>query len=91
VLAGKLAAEVVADRAAGKPTKGLKAIRPELANKAKQPAGVKGQGAIAFGGGAVLSKEGMKVLRENDAAQFDEGQAHESPAAKPKEDLATAA
>lgn len=70
----------------------LKAIRPEIANKAweaKEPAGVKGQGAIAFGGGAVLSKEGMHVLRENDAAQFDEGQLPEEiPAAKPEEDLA---
>jgi 15-cis-phytoene desaturase len=97
VLAGKLAAEVVSDRAAGKPTKGLKEIRPEIANKqwtAKQPAGVKGQGAIAFGGGAVLSQEGMQVLRENDAAQFDEGQQDEMPkvpVTKPEEDLAVVA
>ena len=68
---------MIADRAAGKPTRGLKDIRPEILNQvweAKDPVGIKGQGAIAFGGGAVLSKEGMKVLREADAAQFDEGQ-----------------
>uniref|UniRef100_A0A7S0LUK6 Amine oxidase n=1 Tax=Coccolithus braarudii TaxID=221442 RepID=A0A7S0LUK6_9EUKA len=77
VLAGKLAAEVVSDRAAGKPTKGLKVVQPDIVAKAaayeaKEPAGVKGSGAIAFGGGAVLGKAGMDYLREFDEAQFDE-------------------
>ena len=74
VLAGKLAAEVVADRAAGQPTKGLKVVHPDVAAKEyapKEPPGVKGEGAIAFGGGAVLSDSGMQWVRENDAAQFD--------------------
>mmetsp|Transcript_53663 Transcript_53663/g.123422 ORF Transcript_53663/g.123422 Transcript_53663/m.123422 type:complete len:101 (-) Transcript_53663:302-604(-) len=77
VLAGKLAAEVVSDRASGNPTKGLKEVQPDVVAAAetfvpKEPPGVKGQGAIAFGGGAVLSKAGMDYLREVDAVQFEE-------------------
>merc|ERR1711920_597121 len=77
VLAGKLAAEVVSDRASGNPTKGLKVVQPDVlaaaeAYEPKVPPGVKGQGAIAFGGGAVLSKAGMDYLREVDAAHFEE-------------------
>mmetsp|Transcript_8080 Transcript_8080/g.13204 ORF Transcript_8080/g.13204 Transcript_8080/m.13204 type:complete len:657 (-) Transcript_8080:116-2086(-) len=78
ILAGKLAAEVVSDRAAGVPTKGLKKIQTDIQEKEykpKQPAGVKGDGKIAFGGGAVLSDAGMQWVREFDAAQFDEGEA----------------
>lgn len=60
ILGGKLAAEVVSDRAAGRATKGLKAIEPHVVEEAaaatpKEPTGVKGNSAIAFGGGAVLS------------------------------------
>jgi len=60
VLGGKLAAEVVCDKAAGRPTKGLKEIEPHViesakTHQAKEPWGVKGKSAIAFGGGAVLS------------------------------------
>mmetsp|Transcript_14982 Transcript_14982/g.32956 ORF Transcript_14982/g.32956 Transcript_14982/m.32956 type:complete len:662 (+) Transcript_14982:50-2035(+) len=59
VLGGKLAAEVVCDRTAGRPTKGLKAVEPRIIEEAakyvpKEPVGVQGNGAIAFGGGAVL-------------------------------------
>lgn len=62
VLGGKLAAEVVVDRAAGRPTKGLKEIEPHVVESAprhvpKEPVGVKGKSAIAFGGGAVLSSK----------------------------------
>lgn len=64
VLAGKLAAEVVAERAAGLPySKPIKEIPADILKKAssaqpKDPNGVFGEGAIAFGGGAVLSKAG---------------------------------
>lgn len=74
VLGGKLAAEVIADRAVGNPTKGLKAVQPSVvaaaaAHVAKEPVGVKGSSAISFGGGQVLSKDGMKLLGEQDAEQ----------------------
>ena len=64
VLAGKLAAEVVSEKAAatvGKQTRSFdsfaKAIEPSVLEAAlsavpKVPEGVKGEGAIAFGGGA---------------------------------------
>ena len=76
MLGGKLAAEVIADRAVGNPTKGLKEVQPDIvaaaaAYEPKDPPGVKGDGAIAFGGGAVLSQKGMDYLREFDQAQFD--------------------
>merc|ERR1719217_1656547 len=84
VLGGKLAAEVVADRAVGNPTKGLKVVQPDIVDAAarhepKDPPGIKGEGAIAFGGGAVLSEAGMAYLREVDAAQFDEDEAVAEP------------
>lgn len=64
VFAGKLAAEVISNRAIGNnsnaPT--IKNVAPDVIEKAKhyvakEPLGVKGEGAIAFGGGAVLSRE----------------------------------
>mmetsp|Transcript_5749 Transcript_5749/g.13522 ORF Transcript_5749/g.13522 Transcript_5749/m.13522 type:complete len:673 (+) Transcript_5749:64-2082(+) len=60
VLGGKLAAEVIADRAVGRPTRGIKAVEPHVkeaaaSHVAKDPSGVTGSGAIAFGAGAVLS------------------------------------
>jgi len=75
ILGGKLAAEVIVDRALGQPTKGLKTVQPDIVTKAaahevKPPPGVKGEGAIAFGGGAVLSDAGRDLLQETDAAQF---------------------
>ena len=56
VLGGKLAAEVIVDKATGKPTKPLKPIMPEVAASAaraepRSPVGVRGDDAIAFGGG----------------------------------------
>lgn len=88
VLAGKLAAEVIVDRSLGNPTKGLKKIQQDILDKnyePKAPPGVKGDGAIAFGGGAVLSDAGMKYLRENDAAQFDGDEAETEVEAEEKE------
>mmetsp|Transcript_41134 Transcript_41134/g.74291 ORF Transcript_41134/g.74291 Transcript_41134/m.74291 type:complete len:650 (+) Transcript_41134:53-2002(+) len=60
VFAGKLAAEVVCDKAAGRPTKGIKDVQDHIVEsaeqyEAKEPMGVKGKGAIAFGGGAVVA------------------------------------
>ena len=85
VLGGKLAAEVIVDKTTGQPTKPLKEIMPDIVAKAashtpKPPPGVKGKGAIAFGGGAVLTDAGREYLREFDAVQLD-GEA--PPAAKP--------
>jgi len=83
VLGGKLAAEVIVDKTLGSETKPIKEIQPDIVTRAasyepKPPPGVKGEGAIAFGGGAVLSDAGRKALREVDPSQFD-GEASEAP------------
>jgi len=90
ILGGKLAAEVVADKALGQPTKPLKEIRPEIvaaakAHVVKPPPLVKGEGAIAFGAGAVLSDAGRKLLLESDEVQFDTSQ-DKGKFATPKEE-----
>lgn len=89
ILGGKLAAEVIADRAMGKPTKGIKVVQPDVIARAethvpKDPPGIKGEGPIAFGGGQVIGDAGMAYLREFDAAQFDE-EGSAAPAAEQKE------
>jgi len=71
VLAGKLAAEVVVDRAAGiegAPEKAIQESVVERASKAvaKNPVGVKGEGPIAFGGGYVLSNSAKELLKQSD-------------------------
>ena len=88
VLGGKLAAEVVVDKVLGKPTKPVKEIQPNIvaaanAYEPKEPPLVKGKGAIAFGGGAVLTQAGRDYLREVDGIQLD-GEAP-APAADPVE------
>jgi len=75
VFGGKLAAEVVAKKAKGMDLPTMKKIETEIIEKAstfvpKDPLGVKGQGAIAFGGGASLTSENESLLREVDPAQF---------------------
>jgi len=75
VLGGKLAAEVVENRALGNAHKPVKAIQQHVIDaannfKAKEPLGVKGEGAIAWGGGAVLGKKAMDQLKEVDPVQF---------------------
>jgi 15-cis-phytoene desaturase len=79
VLGGKLAAEVVADRAAGRPTKGVKAIQDHIVEKAKampkprEPVGVRGNYPIAFGGGqSNLKKLDYTELGKYDPAQLEE-------------------
>merc|ERR1712087_816982 len=76
VLGGKLAAEVICNRALGNEDKPIKEIQPHIIAKAaaftaKDPVGVKGKGAIAFGGGAVLSAAGIELLREQDSVQLE--------------------
>ena len=75
VLGGKLAAEVVANRALGNANKPIKDIQQHVVDAAsshvaKEPLGVKGEGAIAFGAGATLGKKNKKLLEETDPAQF---------------------
>jgi 15-cis-phytoene desaturase len=75
VLGGKLAAEVVARRAKGLEAQPVKAVQDHVVEaagtyKPRPPEGVKGQGAIAFGGGATLKKDNARLLREVDPVQF---------------------
>jgi len=75
VLGGKLAAEVVANRALGNAEKPIKEIQQHIVKSAashvaKEPIGVLGDGAIAFGGGAQLGKKNMDLLKEADPIQF---------------------
>ena len=77
VLGGKLAAEVVASRALGVQPQNLvvKDIQPHIIESARkhmavEAPGVKGEGAIAFGGGAVLGRKSMSELKEVDPLQF---------------------
>ena len=77
LLGGKLAAEVVAKKALGAELPPMKEVQPNIVEaaesyQAKDPPGVKGKGAIAFGGGATLKKENEKLLREVDPSQFVE-------------------
>jgi len=76
-LGGKLAAEAVALKALGMPAKPLKAILPHIVETAKnyvakEPLGVKGEGAIAFGGGYTLKGQSREWLKEADPVQFAE-------------------
>ena len=77
VLGGKLAAEVVASRALGAQPQNLvvKDIHPDIIESARkhvavEAPGVKGEGAIAFGGGAVLGSKRMSELKELDSLPF---------------------
>lgn len=54
VLSGKLAAEVVCDRASSRPTRGVKPVHDSITSRtweAKDPVGLRGDFPIAFGGG----------------------------------------
>jgi len=75
ILAGKLAAEVVSDRAAGNEGKPIKEIQQHIKDSAakidpKEPLGVKGRGPIAFGGGASLTDEFKQELKTSDPEQL---------------------
>ena len=76
MLGGKLAAEVVANRALGNADKPIKDIQQHIVDAAathvaKEPLGVKGEGGIAFGAGAQLgNKKNSDLLKETDPVQF---------------------
>ena len=78
VLGGKLAAEVVAERAAGiKSTRVEKWVQESVVLKAlkyapRDPVGVLGEGAVAFGGGAVMTGGVRKLLESQDPVQLIE-------------------
>jgi 15-cis-phytoene desaturase len=75
VFGGKLAAEVVSKKAKGMELPEEKEIQQHIIDGAKdfvakEPLGVKGEGAIAFGAGATLTKKNESLLREVDPVQF---------------------
>jgi len=75
VFGGKLAAEVVSKKAKGMQLPLEKEIQQNIidsaaSHEAKDPIGVKGDGAIAFGAGATLKQENESLLREADPVQF---------------------
>ena len=78
VLGGKLAAEVVSERAAGiKSTRIEKMMQEHVVLSAlkyapRDPVGVLGEGAIAFGGGAVMTGGVKKELEVHDPIQLVE-------------------
>jgi 15-cis-phytoene desaturase len=77
LLGGKLAAECICKKAIEVELPPIKNIQPEIIEAAKnfvakEPLGVKGEGAIAFGGGAVLQSLDEKLLREVDPSQYVE-------------------
>ena len=72
VLGGKLAAEVVASRAKGMKTQGLKAVQKSIIDSsgpAKEPLGVVGESEFAFGGGKVMEDADEAELANFDAEQ----------------------
>lgn len=75
VLGGKLAAEVVSKKAKGMALPEFKEIQQDVIDSAKdyepKPAwGVKGEGGIAFGAGATMTKKSEDLLKEVDPVQF---------------------
>jgi len=75
VLAGKLAAEVVAARAKGKATAGLKPVQQSIISGLKsadvsEPVGVIGDSELAFGGGKVMEAVDEAELEKFDAEQL---------------------
>ncbi len=73
VLGGKLAAEVVAARAKGMKTQGLKAVQKSIIDSigpAKEPLGVVGESEFAFGGGKVMEDADEAELANFDAEQL---------------------
>jgi len=73
VLGGKLAAEVIMDKAMGVSPKEDKKIQDSVYKAAedkvvKEPVGVLGDGAIAFGGGAVFNKQNKELMDSADEA-----------------------
>ena len=77
VLGGKLAAEVVAAKAKGMKTQGLKQVQQSIINglkseTVKDPVGVIGDSEFAFGGGKVMEDSDAAELKVFDAEQLVE-------------------
>jgi len=75
VLAGKLAAEVVAARAAGAEAPGLKPVQDHILQATSEPVdpvGCRGDSPIAFGGGTTFNDLRRKELQLQDPAQLQE-------------------
>jgi 15-cis-phytoene desaturase len=75
ILAGKLAAEVVAARAVGADAPGDKPIQQHVIDEAaaaspKKPVGCKGRTAVAFGGGYTFDQVIKKEVQEQDPVQL---------------------
>ena len=77
VFSGKLAAEVISDRAAGNPTQGVKEVQQHIIDSCKgiepkAPSGLKGSSefGITFGAGDVISDKGEKELEVSDPVQM---------------------
>ena len=75
ILAGKLAAEVVAARAVGASAPGDKVIQQHVIDEAasaspKKPVGCKGRTAVAFGGGYTFDQAIKRELEGQDAVQL---------------------
>merc|ERR1712054_408810 len=75
VLGGKLAAEVVAARAKGLETKGIKEVQEHIIQSAadfvpKDPVGVRGDTPISFGGGMEFNKQAEEVLSTSGPEQL---------------------
>ena len=65
----------MANHALGNAEKPIKDIQQHIvkaaaSHVAKEPIGILGDGAIAFGGGAQLGKKNMDLLKESDPIQF---------------------
>jgi len=78
ILGGKLAAEVVCNRAVGKKDKSLKEIQAHVVDAAanhvvKKAPGIRGssESAISWGAGSVLGSDARKSLEESDPVQFE--------------------
>jgi len=79
-LSGKLAAEVIANRAKGNADLPVKEIQQHIidaskSHVAKDPVGVQGDGAIAFGGGFNVGKKEEDLLRASDPVQYVDAKA----------------
>lgn len=77
VLAGKLAAEVVAAKAKGINTQGLKKVQQSIitglqADAVSEPVGIIGKSEFAFGGGKVMEASDADELKVFDAKQLVE-------------------
>ena len=74
VLGGKLAAEVVASRAKGMATQGLKPVQQSIINGlsagADEAMGLVGETELAFGGGKVMDESDEADLAKFDAEQL---------------------